>query len=181
MLPVLARFGGRPVSSESFSGVFLDFRRLSERRPSADGGDDDETLPLPECGYYQERLWVFSEAPEQQLFLAGGLGFVNLLGALWLQNQVEELSVVFPLSARLFRLVARLLLAYALLFFLIPLLRYALYLYLNQRIRERDYRRQECWEEYQRLVQHEGSTLYRKKQVANHYREKVWHEGQARM
>lgn len=172
LLPVMARFGGKPVSSGA--GMFLDFSRMREPRPS--GGDDEDDHLVP-SDYYQEKLWVFSEASDQQLLLAGGLGVANLIGALWLRGQVTELARIFPYSRPLLSTVAGAILGYAILFLIIPLIRYTLYLHWNQRVRERNYHRQELSTEYQKLVNEEGSVLYKKRQVMDAYREKAWREG----
>jgi hypothetical protein len=89
----------------------------------------------------QEREWKFSLAPEINRFLAGGLGVVNLGGALYLGNLLGQYAMYGVRLPSYFGIVQGaypFLLAYAILFNVIPLGRNFLINQQNNQIRQRN-------------------------------------------
>ncbi|OLP16152.1 hypothetical protein BST81_22375 [Leptolyngbya sp. 'hensonii'] len=131
MLPVLARFDGRPEVSPEGDIVY----HFPELQTTA-AGQRSKSVPA----YLEEKPWRFSEAGSGQLMLAAGLGAVNLIGALVLGAMLRDGIV----AAKLGGLVAftqsiyGLLLGYGVGFLGIPLIRYFWVQWRNRQIEARN-------------------------------------------
>lgn len=151
MFPLLARFNGVPAATEDGHLVYK-FPALKTSVPNQNGmtlKDEDVTDAVIPPPIYEER-WEFSAASETQIQYAIGLGFFNLFEyfllivlanrpyALFqlvtLGRELEELPSVanFALSC------SWLILPYAILYLVIPTLRYFVIQVLNQRIQQRN-------------------------------------------
>ncbi|HIK08251.1 MAG TPA: hypothetical protein IGS40_26815 [Trichormus sp. M33_DOE_039] len=117
MLPVLLRFNGQPKVSPEGQIVYY-FPELQVR---ASNKQYEPVSP-----YLEELPWRFSAADSGQIMLSGGLGIVNLVGALVLGSLLRDGTV----AAQLGGLVAFvqgiywLLLTYGVGFLAVPLIRY---------------------------------------------------------
>lgn len=99
-------------------------------------GDDTSVL--------QEQEYQFSLAPDNNRFLAAGLGVVNLLGALYLGGQLNAYAmygVKLPAAFGVVQSLYPLLFAYAILFNVIPVVRSFWIKQQNGQIQERNQRR----------------------------------------
>ena len=116
---------------------------LEEALPAPTPQEEDELLDLDPT-VLQEREWRFSLAPDMNKVLAGGLGIVNLGGALWLGNllaQYAEYGVRLPSYFGTVQAFYPLLLGYAVLFNFIPVARNLWIKAENEKIRQRNKRR----------------------------------------
>lgn len=135
MLPVLTRFNGLPEVSPDGDIVyhFPELQTTANQRNSR-----------PVETYLQERLWRFSQADSGQILQAGGLGAVNIVGALVLGSLLRG-----SLAVRLGGLVAFvhsiywLLLGYGIAFLAVPLVRYFWIQMRNSKVEVRNQQRQE--------------------------------------
>lgn len=96
----------------------------------------------------QEREYKFSLAPDLNKFLAGGLGIVNLGGALYLGNILNQYAlygVKLPSFLGFTQSIYPLLLGYAVLFNVIPLARNFWISRQNQKIQARNQARRKWW------------------------------------
>ncbi|KAL3773919.1 hypothetical protein ACHAWO_004527 [Cyclotella atomus] len=119
---------------------------------------DDPTLLL-------EREFKFSLASDLQTVLAGALGVVNLGGALYLGNLLNQYALYgirLPSFLGLVQQFYPLLLGYAVLFNVIPLVRNFLIQRKNEEIRQRNERRR-TWKEY---LEDKAGTIKRKLMAA---------------
>ena len=101
-------------------------------------------LSLSDPSLLQEREWEFSLATDLNKLLAGGLGVVNLGGALYLGNLLNEYAVMgvrLPAHFGTVQTFYPLLLGYAVLFNVIPFARNLWIKRENEKIRERNKRR----------------------------------------
>ena len=108
--------------------------------------DEEEELALQSSDMLQEREWKFSLAPDFNKILAGGLGVVNLGGALYLGNLLGQYAlygVRLPSYMGLVQAGYPFLLAYAILFNVIPLARNLWINRQNEKIRRRNKIRQQ--------------------------------------
>ena len=136
MLPVLARFDGRPEVSPDGEIVY----HFPELQTTA---QDQEVQPVA-TDYLRERLWRFSQATSEQVMMSLGLGAVNLVGAMVLGSLLRG-----GIAAQLGGFVAFvnsiywILLAYGIGFLAIPLIRYFWIQLKNQQIEARNQTRQQ--------------------------------------
>ena len=116
---------------------------LERALPPLTPQEEEELLDL-DPSVLQEREWKFSLAPDLNKYLAGGLGVVNLGGALWLGNllaQYADYNVRLPSYFGTVQTLYPFLLGYAVLFNLIPLVRNLWIQRENEKIRQRNQRR----------------------------------------
>ena len=116
--------------------------------------EEEELLDLDPT-VVQEREWRFSLAPDINKVLAGGLGAVNLGGALWLGTllaRYAEYGVRLPSYFGTVQAFYPFLLAYAVLFNVIPLGRNLWIKAQNERIRQRNKRRKDWKAALERAV-----------------------------
>lgn len=133
MLPALARFDGRPEVSPEGQIVYH-FPQLQTTAT--------ERNSEPVAAYLREMVWRFSQASSGQIMLAGGLGAVNLVGALFLGSLLTKSAI----GSGLLSLVATiypLLLIYGVGFLTIPLIRYFWMKWKNGSIEARNEERQQ--------------------------------------
>jgi hypothetical protein len=119
---------------------------LDKALPPPTPQEEEERLDR-DTSLLQEREWRFSLAPDLNKYLAGGLGVVNLGGALWLGSllaQYAEYGVRLPSYFGTVQALYPLLLGYALLFNVIPLARNLWIRAENEKIRTRN-RRRRAW------------------------------------
>ncbi len=130
MLPALTRFNGRPEVSPDGQIVY----HFPDLQSTA-----NQQNPQSVSAYLREKLWRFSEANSGQLFLAGGLGTLNIIGAFILRH-----LLLGGTAAKLGGLVAFvqsifwLLLGYGIAFLTVPLIRYFWINFQNSRIEKRN-------------------------------------------
>lgn len=158
---VLKRAGMRPQTSSREIMQVLNYNGI--RTPPRGGAVErsdlidllEEALPPPSPAeeaaminadptVLQEREWKFSLAPELNKVLAGGLGVVNLGGALYLGNLLNQYAlygVRLPSFMGTVQTFFPALLAYAVLFNAIPLVRNVWINQQNARIQARNQRR----------------------------------------
>jgi len=132
MLPALTRFDGSPEVSPEGQIVYH-FPQLQTTAT--------ERNSEPVAAYLREIAWRFSQASSGQIMMAGGLGAVNLVGALFLGSLLTKsaagglisfVSGIYPL-----------LLLYGVGFLTIPLIRYFWIKWKNGSIEARNEERQE--------------------------------------
>lgn len=138
VLPVLLRFNGRPEVSPEGGIVyhFPELQVMAEQRGK-------QSVP----DYLRERIWPFSEASSNQLMVAGGLGIANIVGAVVLGQALADpaLDPMLRLGGSIgfIDIGYGVLLAYAIAFVTIPLVRYGWLKQKNQRIEHRNEQRRE--------------------------------------
>jgi hypothetical protein len=123
-----------------------DLLRILERNLPPMTPEEEEELGLGDPSMLQEREYKFSLAPDSNRFLAGGLGALNLGGALYLGNMLSTYAMYGVRLPSYFGAVQAsypFLLAYAVLFNVIPLARNFWIKAENEKIRERNKRRRE--------------------------------------
>lgn len=135
MLPVLARFNGRPEVSSEGELVY----HFPELQTTATEGQAKQPVP----NYFQERLWRFSRASSSQLMMAGGLGALNVILALMLGSLLGDGEIAAQLGGLVLfaESIYGLLLAYGIGFLAIPLVRYFWIQWRNGSIGERNQER----------------------------------------
>ena len=132
MLPVLSRFNGRPEVSPTGEFVY----HFPELQVSAlDRGKATVSA------YLKEAKRRFTSATSDQVMIAIGLGAVNLIGALVLQNMLRE-AVVIGGFVGFVQSIFWVLLAYGVAFLATPLIRYYWMLWRNGKIEARNEARQ---------------------------------------
>ncbi len=135
----------------------------------ADEIDDDAwcggNRHLP--AYLEERRYRFSRAPLKHLQMAGALGLVNLVGAMWLLDQWRLFPP--PTSTALYG-VSRALACYAWAFLLFPLLRLALIARWNRGLKRRNALRRFLLDDFKARAADGASDLHRKLEFAARYR-----------
>ena len=119
MIPVLSRFNGYPEVSPQGDIVyyFPELQVMASRR---------QVEPLPTTGCLQEKLWRFSQASGEQITLAAGLGFLNIILAFVLEFLLQDGQIAAQLGGvvALADSLSWFLLSYGVLYLLIPLVRY---------------------------------------------------------
>ncbi|OCR00310.1 hypothetical protein BCD67_25250 [Oscillatoriales cyanobacterium USR001] len=136
MLPVLTRFEGRPEVSPEGQIVYH-FPTLQTTAA--------ENNPQPVASYLREFLYKFSEASSGQIWLAAGLGVVNLGGALILGKLLGTPGLVAKIGEFIIfvQAVYPMLLTYGVAFLSIPLVRYFWIQWRNSQIEARNQARQQ--------------------------------------
>ena len=118
MIPVLSRFNGYPEVSPQGDIVyyFPELQVMASRR---------QVEPIPAKGYLQEKLWRFSQASGEQITLAAGLGFLNIILAFVLEFLLQDGQIAAQLGGvvALADSLSWFFLGYGLLYLLIPLVR----------------------------------------------------------
>ncbi len=120
MLPVLAKFDGRPEVSPQGQIIY----HFSELQTTAKKNQSQEISP-----YLREYPWRFSEANSGQILLATGLGMINFVGALVLGNLFTKAATLGKLNLLggflgFVQGIYPILLIYGIGFLTIPLIRY---------------------------------------------------------
>ena len=114
--------------------------RLEQALPPMSSAEEAELLDS-DPDVLQEREYRFSLAPETNRFFAGALGIVNVIGALYLGNQLNQLALYGVQLPSYFGMIQSIypgLLAYAVLFNVIPILRRVWISQQNEKIRQRN-------------------------------------------
>lgn len=128
----------------------------------AAGMDEEEpSVDVDDPSVLVEREYTFSLAPDLNKILSGGLGVINLGGALYLGNLLSKASLYGVRLPSYFGLVQSFypaLLLYAILFNVIPLVRNFWQEGQNKAIRERNSKRRQ----FRTLLQSGGSQIQRK-------------------
>lgn len=144
-----------------------------EEEGEGEGEDDDldGAWAARDCpAYLQERRHRFSRAPLRHLQMAGALGLINLVGAMWLLDQWRAFPP--PASTALY-LISRALALYAWAFLLLPLLRLALIARWNRAVSRRNAMRRFRLDEFKAQSTDAGSAVYKKLEWAARYRAHV--------
>lgn len=136
MLPVLTQFNGRPEVSPEGELVYH-FPDLQTTAVSS--------KPQPVSSYLKEKLWRFSQASSGQLILAGGLGVVNIVGAVILGALLREGTIAQQIGGLVafVDVIYPLLFGYGIGFLLVPLVRYLWLKGRNAKVENRNQQRQE--------------------------------------
>jgi len=135
MLPVLTRFNGQPQVSPEGEIVYyfpeLQVSAFQKRRQSI-------------SNYLREFSWRFSKASSGQLLLSAGLGVVNFVGALILGSLLQDGTIAGEIGGLVgfVQGIYWLLLAYGAGFLGIPLIRYFWIQWRNDKISDRNQKRQ---------------------------------------
>ncbi|MFN3927815.1 MAG: hypothetical protein ACK4QL_11000 [Pseudanabaenaceae cyanobacterium] len=132
MLPVLAKFNGYPEVTPQGKLVyrFPDLQMVASRRPKQD---------VPK--YLEERLWRFNSAGDGANALSAGLGVFYLLASLFLAELLRDPRLASHLTGGFLGFINGVfgfLLGYAILFLLIPTVRYFVIQMWNNSIRQRN-------------------------------------------
>lgn len=135
ILPVLTRFNGYPEVSEKGEIIYY-FPELQVKAK-----ERKQTSILP---YLKENLWTFSLATSSQKMLAIGLGVINIvlaliLGSLLTPEIAQEIGGFISFVQFLYPL----LLTYGITYLAIPLIRYFWLQNRNNKVKERNYYREE--------------------------------------
>lgn len=138
MLPVLAKFDGRPEVSPQGQIIY----HFSELQTTAKKNNSHEILP-----YLRESLWHFSEANSGQILLATGLGMINFVGALVLGNLFTKAATIGKINGLggflgFVQGIYPILLIYGIEFLTIPLIRYFWIQWRNSKIEAKNIERQ---------------------------------------
>ncbi|MEM6452556.1 MAG: hypothetical protein AAF703_19850 [Cyanobacteria bacterium P01_D01_bin.105] len=150
MLPVLSRFNGRPEVSPTGELVYY----FPELQISAlDRGK------AAVSAYLKEAKRRFTSATSDQVMISIGLGSVNLIGALVLQNMLRE-AVIIGGFVGFVQSIFWVLLAYGIAFLATPLIRYYWMLWRNGKIEARNEARQHYAARLNRLS---GSDAFQQK------------------
>jgi hypothetical protein len=139
-------------------------RILEEALPAMTPQEEEEMLDA-DPSVLQEREFKFSLAPDMYKFFAGGLGIVNLGGALYLGNILNQYAlygVRLPSFLGLTQSLYPLLLAYALLFNAIPLARNFWIGSQNNKIQQRNQARKK----WRAKLESRGGNISRKLRAA---------------
>lgn len=138
MLPVLAKFDGRPEVSPQGQIIY----HFSELQTTAKKKKAHEISP-----YLRESLWRFSEANSGQILLATGLGMINFVGALVLGNLFTKAATIGKINGLggflgFVQGIYPILLIYGIGFLTIPLIRYFWIQWRNSKIEANNIERQ---------------------------------------
>jgi hypothetical protein len=138
MLPVLAKFDGRPEVSPQGQIIY----HFSELQTTAKKKKSHEIFP-----YLRESLWRFSEADSGQILLATGLGMINFVGALVLGNLFTKAATIGKVNLLggflgFVQAIYPILLIYGIGFLAIPLIRYFWIQWRNRKIEAKNLERQ---------------------------------------
>lgn len=131
------------------------------------GGDDDHDDYWSAKAYLEEKRHRFSRAPLHHLQMAGALGLVNLVGAMWLLDQPRLFP---PPTARVLAVVSRVLAWYAWSFLLLPLLRLALIARWNRGLKRRNALRRFLHIDFKARGADASTEVHRKLEIASRYR-----------
>lgn len=148
VLPVLARFDGRPEVTEKGDIIYL-FPSLQVSAANAEG----EKLPL----YLAEARWPFTGPDTGSLVPVYLLAAFNFLGSWWLMSQVFIVPALAPLLV--------VLVTYGTLFVLVPLIRWLFLQSINKGIAARNEKRAA----YAEALREPSSALLRKLDTARSY------------
>ncbi|BAZ05123.1 hypothetical protein [Calothrix sp. NIES-3974] len=131
MLPVLVKFNGKPQVSPDGELVYY----FPELQVKAAQKRQQKVAP-----FLQELPWKFSKASSGQLILSGGLGCVNLIGALILGAFLLDGTIASEIGGLVgfVQGIYWLLLAYGIGFLAIPLVRYFWIQHRNRKISQRN-------------------------------------------
>lgn len=135
--------------------------------PNDDGDHDDYWSAK---GYLEEKRHRFSRAPLHHLQMAGALGLVNLVGAMWLLDQPRLFP---PPTARILAVVSRVLACYAWSFLLLPLLRLALLARWNRGLKRRNALRRFLHDDFMARGADASTEVHRKLEFASRFRAHV--------
>jgi len=130
----LLRYNGFPKVSPQ-GGIVYHFPEL--QTSAAERGKQ------PVSAYLRERPWRFSEATGGQIFLAAGLGALNIIGALALRSLMTPKVVAQIEFIAFINSIYWLLLGYGAAFLIVPLIRYFWIQNRNQKLERRNRERQE--------------------------------------
>ena len=138
MLPVLAKFDGRPEVSPQGQIIY----HFSELQTTAKKNQSHEIFP-----YLREYPWRFSEANSGQILLATGLGMINFVGALVLGNLFTKAATIGKINGLggflgFVQSIYPILLIYGIGFLTIPLIRYFWIQWRNSKIESKNIERQ---------------------------------------
>jgi len=129
VLPALVRFNGKPEVTESGNIVYT----FPSMQVSTKGDIRENTRPI----FLKENKWKFTEAPADSLIPVYLLAGFNFFGSLWLWNAVAHSAEFYPLLPLINCLVV-----YGTFFVGVPIVRYLVQLWRNQRIDTRNVTRQ---------------------------------------
>ncbi|CAD5922153.1 putative protein At5g03900, chloroplastic [Planktothrix tepida] len=162
MLPILARFDGRPEVSPEGQLIY----HFPELQITA---QNSKTQPVP--AYLKERKWRFSLATSGQVLGAIGLGSVNLIGALMLGSLLKTPEIAGYLTGFLgfVQFIYPILLIYGIGFLTIPLIRYFWIQGKNKKIDNRNIMRQKR----ANILAQGGSILKKKINYAGQFAKKI--------
>lgn len=144
IMTALAQFNGRPVVTKSgfIVYVFPDFL------------DEKNSPILPQMRYEEylkEDHWRFSAAPTSTWVGVTLLAIFNFAGSWWLFKHIATVALLHQVA-----LLIDVLLSYAVVFLLIPIVRAIVIWFLNRRIDERNEKRQKAFE----LVKNPKGDVY---------------------
>ncbi len=136
MLPVLTQFNGRPEVTPEGQLVYH-FPDLQTTATSY--------KPQPVSSYLKEQIWRFSQASSGQLMLAGGLGVVNIIGAVILGALLKDGTIAQQIGGLVafVDIIYPLLFGYGIGFLIVPLVRYLWLKGRNKKVEVRNQERQE--------------------------------------
>jgi hypothetical protein len=136
ILPVLARFDGRPaVTAKGNIAYIFPSLQVTTDAHAQNSGDEEKSLP-GEQDHLKEEFWRFSKLSSEALKNVIAVAGLNLFGTWWLY-------FVFNLFGR-HPAWSNIMLLYGTLFVCIPMVRLAWQAILNQGIKKRNYRRQQA-------------------------------------
>lgn len=187
---LLRRAGLGPNASASEIKLLLDYNRVSTRGALERSdliqilesamppptGEEEAEIVQSDPTVLQEREWKFSLASDLNKFLAGGLGAVNLGGALYLGsmlNQYALYGIRLPAFYGTVQTFYPLLLGYAVLFNVIPLARNFWIKQENVKIERRNRGRRKWQSAVANLGRDSRTRIGRKLQAARRWGKKV--------
>ncbi len=158
ILPVLTRFNGTPEVSPKGELIyhFPDLQVTVQ-----------ESTQKSISSYLRERLYKFSEASSSQIMLSIGLGALNFILALVLGSFLKDPSIVeqFGGFIAFINSIYWLLLGYGIAFLGVPLIRYFVVQWKNNKIEARNSKRRER----NTVLQHKDETIQHKLNYANQF------------
>jgi hypothetical protein len=150
-------------------------RLLEEALPPLTKEEESE-LALDDPSILQEREYKFSMASDLNKLLSGGLGIVNLGGALYLGNLLNQYAMVYGTRLPSFMGTVQtfypLILGYAVLFNIIPLVRNFWIQQQNARIQSRNAKRRQ-WSSFLQRATKSNPSIRRKLQAASSFAPRV--------
>jgi hypothetical protein len=144
VLPVLVRFNGQPVVSDTGNILYI----FPEMQVTA---SEESRSGLP--AFLREWPYQFSNAPTESLVPVWILAGVNFFGAWFLQAQVSSSPDLYALSGLVTALTI-----YGTLFVAVPLVRWLVIQTLNTRIESRNAKRQK----YTHILEHPSEEMQKK-------------------
>ena len=152
MLPVLARFDGRPEVTDTGNIVYT--------FPSLQVTAKTQALSaLP--SYLQEFNWLFTAVPAESLVPVYILAGLNFLGSLFLFTHIKTVPLFFTFAGLI-----KLLVLYGSFFLIVPTVRWAVLKWLNGRIDTRNAKR----EQSAAILRNPSDELLKKLAEAKRYR-----------